>query len=121
MQKYEYKGVLYTINELSEMSGISPPAIRWRLRDGYSLEEALQIKATKDSVQGFIESSWWEDWIGMSTNDLHQIYWEWCTSNGYIPLQKNTFSRQLFQLYPNLKTVPTRTKNGAARIIRLRE
>ena len=120
MSRYEYRGHWYTPNELSEMSGIKCHTIRDRLRRGYSVEEAIKVVAVQDSVKEFCEASLWEDWIGMPINDLFKIYWRWCVSNGYTPLQKQGFSRQVFSIYPNLKTVPTKNASGNFRIIRER-
>lgn len=120
MARYELNGNWYTPNELSEISGIPAHTIRDRLRRGYSVEEAVKLVATQDSVKEFTESSWYEDWIGMSMNDLHEIYWKWCVSHGYTPIQKQGFSRQLLGMYPMLKTVPTKKGDKCFRIIRLR-
>lgn len=118
--RYELRGHFYTIKELSELSGIQPATLRDRLRRGYSLEQAVRPTATVESVEQFCEASWWEDWIGMSINDLHTIYWKWCISNGYTAIQKQPFSRQLMKLYPQLKTVPTNDGSRCYRIIRMR-
>ena len=42
MKFYEYEGQVYTINGLSELSGIQPATLRDRLRRGYSLEQAIR-------------------------------------------------------------------------------
>ncbi len=120
MSKYEYKNRWYTPNELAEISGVAAHTIRDRLRRGYSVDESIKVVATHDSVKEFSESSWYEDWIGMSINALYEIYWSWCISNGYTPLQKQGFSRQLLGMYPMLKTVPTRRGDKCYRIIRMR-
>ena len=117
---YEYKGMIYTIDELALISGIEPATIRDRLRRGYSVEQAVQVTPIHDSVKGFCESSWYEDWIGTSTMSLHKIYWKWCISNGYTPLQQQGFTRQILKLYPQLKTVPTRYDTHCCRVIRER-
>lgn len=118
MKFYEYQDNVYTINELSEMSGIAPHTLRARLRQGYNIEEAIAITPTHESVREFAEASWYKDWIGMSTSYLYQIYWSWCIEHGYTPIQIQGFTRQIMKLYPNLKTVPTRKKTGCVRIIR---
>lgn len=120
MAKYEYKGQWYSPKELAELSGVAAHTIRDRLRRGYSVEEAVKVVATQDSVKEFYEASSWEDWIGMSTNDLFKIYWRWCIQHGYTPLQKQGFSRQVFGMCPMLKTVPTKLESGSCRMIRLR-
>lgn len=118
--RYEYKGSWYTPNQLSEMSGIPAHTIRDRLRRGYSIEEAIKVVATQDSVKDFCAASLWEDWVGMPMNDLYKIYWRWSISQGYSPLQIQGFSRQLMGMYPMLKTVPTKRGDKCVRIIRLR-
>ena len=118
--RYELKGSWYTPTELSDMSGIPPHTIRDRLRRGFSTEEAIKVIPTHDSVKEFCEASYYNDWIGMSINDLHEIYWKWSIQHGYSPIQKQGFSRQLFGIYPMLKTVPTKRGDKCFRIIRMR-
>ena len=120
MMKYLYKNNLYSVNELSDMSGINAATIRARLRGGYSVEQAVSDSPIHDSVIEFCEASYYHDWIGMSTTYLYEIYWNWSVSNGYTPLQIQGFSRQLFMLYPMLKVVPTRKSNTCSRIIRFK-
>jgi len=120
MARYELNGKWYTPNELSEISGIAAHTIRDRLRRGYPVEEAVKVVATQTSVREFAESSWYEDWIGMSINDLHKIYWKWCIQNGYSPVGKQGFSRQLLSMYPMLKIVPTKKGDKCCRVIRMR-
>ena len=115
-----YKGKMYTIEELSFMSGIERATIRDRIRRGYSVEEALQITPIHESVREFCYSSLYEDWIGMSTKYLHEIYFKWCISNEYTPINQQAFTRQILKLYPNLKTVPTRYDTHCCRVIRER-
>lgn len=120
MHKLFYRGNWYTAKELADKCGMPAHTVRDRLRRGYSVEEAVKPIATHDSVREFGESSWYEDWIGMSISDLHEIYWRWCVSHGYTPISKQGFSRQLMVRYPMLKTIPTKSGDGCARIIRLR-
>ena len=120
MHKLFYKGGWYTAKELADLSGIPAHTVRDRLRRGYSVEEAVKPIATHNSVLEFAESSWYEDWIGMSINDLHEIYWKWCIQHGYTPIGKQGFSRQLLSMYPNLKTIPTKKGDKCYRIIRER-
>lgn len=121
MLKVEYNNQIYTIPELSELSGIAPATIRERLRKGYSVEESLRDNPLHDSVKEFNEASWYEDWIGMSTSYLYEIYWNWCVSAGYTPVSQTSFVREILSIYPNLKCVPTRHKDGTCnRIIRER-
>ena len=118
--RYEYRGKVYSVKELSEMSGIAEATIRYRLRKGYSVSEAVKMVATNDSVFQFTEASWWEDWVGAPISGLYEIYWSWCIQNGYNPLHIQGFSRQLFQMFPNLKTVPSRVDGKCLRVIRER-
>ena len=120
MARYELKGNWYTPDQLSEICGIPAHTIRDRLRRGYSVEESIRVVATLESIKEFSEASYYEDWIGMSTNDLHAIYWKWCIEHGYSPIGKQGFSRQLLSMYPMLKTVPTKKDNKCSRIIRMR-
>lgn len=120
MAKYEYKGEWYTPNQLAEMSGVLPHTIRDRLRRGYPVEEAIKMTVTHESVKEFCEASYYHDWLGMSISDLHTIYWKWCVSSGYTPLQKQGFSRQLMGMYPMLKIVPTNRDGTYHRVIRMR-
>ena len=120
MARYELKGHWYTPNDLSELSGIPAHTIRDRLRRGYTVEEAIKDIPTHDSVKDFCEASYYEDWIGMSIEQLHNVYYKWCIQHGYTPLQKQGFSRQIMKMYPMLKTVPTSKNNMCARIIRMR-
>lgn len=119
--RYEYNGQWYTPNELSELSGIAAHTLRDRLRRGYTIEEAVKVQPIHISVREFNEASYYADWIGMSINDLHKIYWNWCVSHEYAPISKQGFSRQLFSLYPNLKIVPTEYNGQYFRIIREQE
>ena len=118
MRKLFYKGNWYTAKELADKSGIPAHTVRDRLRRGFSVEESVKPIATHDSIKEFGESSWYEDWIGMSVNDLHKIYWKWCIQHGYTPITKQGFSRQLLSMYPNLKTIPTRRGDKCYRVIR---
>lgn len=121
MNIYEYKGIPHTVKQLSEISGIAPATIRDRIRRGYSVEQAIRITATNDGVEQFCSASSWEDWVGMSIEDVHQIYWRWSLSHGYTPISKQGFSRHLFSLNPWLKTVPTKVGNKCFRIVRKRD
>lgn len=120
MRFHEYNGQMYTVKQLSEISGVSEASIRDRLRRGYSVDQVVRHTPTNDSVEHFCESSWYEDWIGMSTSYLHKIYWKWCVSNGYTPIQIQGFTRQIMKKYPNLKVVPTKVEDKSLRIIRER-
>jgi hypothetical protein len=116
-----YKNNTYHINDLSDMSGIPSATIRDRLRRGYTIEDAIAPNPTFKSVREFCEVSWYEDWIGISTAQLYNIYWEWCIRNGYSPIQSKGFTRQVMKLYPNLKVVPMKDKDGKYhRMIRVR-
>ena len=118
---YLYKGSLKSVQELSELSGVKCHTIRDRLRRGYSVEQAVKVELVDESIDEFNVASWWKDWIGMSTTYLYKIYWNWGIENGYTPVSQIAFTRQLMKMYPNLKTVPTRTKEDKCmRIIRER-
>lgn len=120
MIRLTYKDSVYTIQELSEMSGIEPATLRNRLRRGYTAEEAVRPIPIADSVKEFCEASYWHDWIGHSTAELYEVYWRWCRAYLYTPLNIKAFTRQIMGIYPNLKTVPTKKDTGSCRIIRER-
>ena len=106
MNRYELKGKWYTVNELSEMSGILPHTLRDRIRRGYVIEEAIKPNPIHESVHCFCAASHWEDWVGMTTNEVYTIYWKWCARQMCSPCSQHQFSKQLFQLNPFLHTVP---------------
>lgn len=118
MARYQLKDSWYTPNELSEMSGIPPHTIRDRLRRGYTVEEAVKLIPTHESVKEFVAASYWGDWIGLPMSELYKIYWNWCIANRYNVLQIQGFSRQVLKMFPNLKTVPNRVGGKCMRIIR---
>ena len=120
MKFYELKGSYYTINDLAEMSDIAPQTLRARLRQGYSVEEAVSLIPVHESVKEFCAASLYTDWLGMSISDLHKIYWKWCVSHEYTPLSKQGFSRQVMSIYPVLKIVPSKCGDSYCRIIRMR-
>ena len=120
MFRFVYKDQVVTVKELSEMSGISAATIRDRIRRGYTIEQAMSPSPLFESVVQFIDASHWEDWIGMSINDLYEIYWGWCLKNDLKPMMKQGFSRQLFTIYPWLTTVPTKKSGKYNRILRVK-
>lgn len=120
MKFYEYEGEMYTINGLSELSGVQPATLRDRLRRGYSIEQAVKSAPTNDSVVEFSAASYYMDWIGMPISYLYEIYWKWCIRTGYTALQKQGFSRHIMSMYPMLKTVPTYKDGKYHRVIRMR-
>ena len=120
MNRYAYRDQMLTINELSEMSGVKPHTLRDRLRRGFTVEQAVRPVPVQESVEQFFDASYWQDWLGMSIDNLYQIYWKWCMAHNYKPSTKQGFSRQLCTICPYLKTVPTAKGDQCARIIRMR-
>ena len=120
MNRYAYRNGMYTVKELSEMSGVERHTLRDRLRRGFTVEQAIRPTPVHESVEQFCEASYWKDWLGMAMGDLYEIYWKWCIQHGYSASTKQGFSRHLKTMYPQLKTVPTQKDNGCDRIIRLR-
>ena len=120
MNRYVYKDRMYTIKELSEMSGIEAHTLRDRIRRGFPIEQAIRPIPVHESVEYFCVASYYPDWLGMSISELYDIYWKWCMSNEYQPTTKQGFSRQIKTLYPQLKTIPTTNNSGSKRIIRER-
>jgi len=120
VKRYIYQDRIYTVKELSEISGIAQHTLRDRLRRGYTVEQAVKLTPTRESVEHFREASYWKDWLGMSTTDLYEIYWRWCIQHGYPAVQKQGFTRHIMQAYPQLKVIPTRRGDKCYRIIRMR-
>jgi hypothetical protein len=110
MNHYELKGNWYTVQELSEMSGILPHTLRDRLRRGYSVEQAILSNPIHDTVREFCAASHYWDWIGMTTNELYAVYWKWCAKEMQHPCSQHQFSKQMFQMHPFLHTVPMKGK-----------
>ena len=119
MNKYEYKGVLYTVNELSDISGIQPATIRQRLRSGYDLTNALKFRPVHTSVEIFTEASHWRDWEGQTINDIYQVYCDWCNKHLYRLVPKQTFGKEIKMLFP-IYTVPAFRNGEYCRVIRFR-
>jgi hypothetical protein len=116
--RHYYRDGWYTLAELAEKSGISVHAIRYRLHNGYSLEEALNDRPMFESVKDFIDDSYYGDWVGKSTTDLYEIYWKWCKGNLYEPCSQHSFVKQVMEFHPMLKLVPTKLNGKSRRIIR---
>lgn len=114
MYKYAIDGRIYTIKDLSEKSGVTEANIRYRLAQGYTIEEAVKEKPIHESVKEFGNNSYWRDWLGVTVNDVYEIYWKWCLVHDFTPLNKINFGRQIQQLYP-IKTVA----NRRGRVIRV--
>ena len=120
MKRYPYRGGVYTIAQLSEMCGIPCHTLRDRIRRGYGIDEAVKVSPTRESISAFCEASCWQDWVDTSTDDVYQIYWKWCKRNNYTASPKQGFTRQLMEMYPQLKVVPIKKLDGYYRMIRMR-
>lgn len=51
---YEFRGTRYLLTELAEMSGIDRPALRARLGNGWSLEQAVCIPSIEQRRAGVV-------------------------------------------------------------------
>jgi hypothetical protein len=51
---YEFRGTRYLLRELSDLSGVEPNVIRARLKDGWTLEQALCIPTVKQRRAGVV-------------------------------------------------------------------
>lgn len=76
---------------------------------GTLLEGKMQ-ETKQTSVDMFMEASHWEDWINRYTEDVYEIYWNWCIRTEVIPLSKIIFMRQVLAAHPQLKSVPYKGK-----------
>lgn len=88
---YEYNGRMLTVAELSKMSGKSEQCIRWRLKQGYSTKDAMEIplgrtkrRSKSDAPCGFT-----------SMFDCLECKYERCISESYraIPGETTTIVR----------------------------
>lgn len=76
-----------------------------------------KIKEPKmNSVDDFIESSDWNDWIDEYTQDVYTIYWKWCVKEDLTPEPKVVFMRKVLTEYPELKSVPYKGKRKFKRM-----
>lgn len=110
---YQYKDQWYDIYQLSEMSGYTIRQLRNRMYQGFSIEQAMREFPMHDSVVEFDLHSNWRDWIGLPSNELYQIYWNWCVKNNMTPVTQRQLSSELLPKY-NLHTVSMATGDGKA-------
>lgn len=124
MKKLQYKGELYNMRELSELSGVPYAALANRLASGYTVEEAVSDNPRiPQSVREFSDHDDYKTWNGMVNSDLYEKYHSWCIKNEFRPESSVHFTRCIKSLHPNIRVVPTRLKkNGEIsykRIIRV--
>lgn len=120
LKQVEYKGELFTIEQLHAISGMPADVIRYRLRNGYSVEDAIAEVAIKKSIKVFIDNNDWHDWVNKSTGDVYQQYCKWCHDEGYQSESKTHFMRQLLGIIPWLVSTPNKTRDGKSiRVLRL--
>ena len=112
MKYYEYKGKMYTLSELSKLSGVKYTTLAERLNRGYTVQQAISDHAKiSDSVQGFVDASTPSDWDGLPNEELYKLYRNWCLRNDFQPESQVHFSRCLRRLVANLRIVPSRVKS----------
>lgn len=51
-----FRGVRYTMSELSEMSGVSAQVLRARLADGWTIEQAMCIPTPQQRRRGVVSN-----------------------------------------------------------------
>lgn len=120
MIKYEYEGNYYTIKQLSEMCSVEEATLRYRIKAGYTVKQAMSDIPIKNSIKRFVDGSDWHDWLDQTTTTVYNSYFDWCKKNKMVAETKILFMKQLFLLIPWLKSVPMKDKNGCgARYIRL--
>lgn len=111
---YLYKDDYYTLDELSEMSGFTVKQLRDRMYRGHTIEEAMEPIPIHTSVRLFNEASHWEDWVGMPSNDLYEMYFTWCQKNDLKPVTHRQLMTELLPIW-NLHTVSMLASDGVAR------
>lgn len=93
------------------MSGVKYTTLCERLKRGYSAEEAIAFHPRiPPSVIEFDDASDYEDWDGMTSEELYKIYRQWCIKHEYAPESNVHFTRSIKQVHPNIRVVPTRLK-----------
>lgn len=112
MKYYEYKGKMYTLSELSKLSGVKYTTLVERLNRGYTVEQAISDHSKiSDSVQSFVDASTPSDWDGLPNEELYKLYRNWCLRNDFQSESQVHFSRCLRRLVANLRIVPSRVKS----------
>lgn len=112
MKYYEHNGKMYTLSELSKLSGINYTTLAERLNRGYSIDEAITYTPkVANSVQSFVDASTPFDWDGLPNEELYKLYRNWCLRNDFQPESQVHFSRCLRRLVANLRIVPSRVKS----------
>lgn len=120
VKQVEYNGELFTIEQLHAISGMPADVIRYRLRNGYSVEDAIAEVAIKKSIRVFIDENDWHDWVNKSTDDVYHQYCNWCQKHDYQSESKTHFMRQLLGIIPWLVSTPNKTRDGKSiRVLRL--
>ena len=115
-----YKGELFTVEQLHAISGVPKDVIRYRLRSGYEVEEAIADVPIKKSILDFIDYNDWHDWVNQSTAYVYQQYCKHCQEAQFPSECKQTFMRQFLSVIPWLVSTPNKTKDGkSVRILRL--
>ena len=114
---YWYKDERYSIQELSDISGVDVRLLRNRLAKGYSVEQSLQDNPIHDSILAFDSASYWEEWIGLSSKQLYEQYWKWCVNHDVKPVSHRLLMTQLLPKY-NLHIVPMTVGDKCNRYIR---
>lgn len=111
MKKYEYKGQLYNMKELSNISGVNYTTLVNRINKGYTVEEAVSDNPrVPESIREFDLHSDYHDWSGMVNEELYDNYKSWCIKNEFRPESNIHFTRSIKQLHPNIRLVPSRLK-----------
>lgn len=91
MKNYVYKGKYYNIHELSELSGVKYSTLCERLKNGYSVEEAVALDTRiPDSILEFDSASDYKDWDGMINEELYGDYRQWCSNNDFFQNRTST-------------------------------
>lgn len=111
MRNYVYKGKYYNVRELSELSGVKYSTLCERLKNGYSVEEAIALDTRiPDSILEFDSASDYKDWDGMINEELYGDYRQWCSNNDFFPESHIHFTKCIKRIHPNIRVVPSRLK-----------
>lgn len=65
---------------------------------------------TFTSVDDFVDASDWRDWIDHPTQEIYDIYWNWCIKEELPIENKINFMKQVLNMIPDLKSSPMKGK-----------
>ena len=96
--KLSYNGKTMTLCELSFQADIPYSTLSWRIRNGWTLGEAISGKRIHPTIAEYMNASDAEYIAHMryTTAEVFQLYAEWCDKNCMNPITDiKSFSKQM--------------------------